>query len=151
MTLKMKADIKQRWIEELRSGRYKQGRGELHRLGTPTRDGDVTEDQFCCLGVLSKMCHEAGATPAEEKVGNVMEYGEPGDTTYLPLDVIKWAGMKFEGRRMYLDSVVEETRGIITYGATPSEDGEINLSIMNDNGSTFEEIADVIEKHVVGV
>jgi hypothetical protein len=149
--LQMDAKIKAQWIEELRSGRYKQGRGELHRLGTPTRDGDVTEDKFCCLGILSKMCHEAGAAPAEEMGDSVMAYGEAGDTAYLPLDVVKWAGMKFEGDRAYPDSPMEETRGIITYGAAPSGDGGINLSLMNDNGSTFDEIADTIEKHIVGV
>lgn len=38
----MKAELKQKWIEALRSGEYKQGRMYL-------RD---TSDRYCCLGVL---------------------------------------------------------------------------------------------------
>ena len=38
----MEASLKAKWIEALRSGKYKQG-----RLALRTRD-----DHFCCLGVL---------------------------------------------------------------------------------------------------
>jgi hypothetical protein len=38
----MKADIKRRWIEALRSGKYEQTTRVLHRAN----------DGFCCLGVL---------------------------------------------------------------------------------------------------
>lgn len=38
----MGADLKAKWVEALRSGKYKQGKGRL-------RD---TDDNFCCLGVL---------------------------------------------------------------------------------------------------
>lgn len=41
----MKADLKAKWIKALRSGRYKQGKAELH----------PTEDTYCCLGVLCKV------------------------------------------------------------------------------------------------
>lgn len=37
----MNAELKTKWLEALRSGKYKQGRGRL-------RQGD----EFCCLGVL---------------------------------------------------------------------------------------------------
>lgn len=39
----MKQEIKERWVAELRSGRYKQGRQAL-------RDHN---NNFCCLGVLA--------------------------------------------------------------------------------------------------
>ncbi len=38
----MNADIKVKWVEALRSGKYRQGIGELR-----SRD-----DKYCCLGVL---------------------------------------------------------------------------------------------------
>jgi len=38
----MNAELKAKWIEALRSGRYKQGRGFLRNAN----------DEFCCLGVL---------------------------------------------------------------------------------------------------
>ena len=38
----MKAEIKQKWLEALRSGSYTQGRNALRS----------SDDSFCCLGVL---------------------------------------------------------------------------------------------------
>lgn len=38
----MDAEIKAKWIEALRSGTYRQGRGKLRSI----------DDEFCCLGVL---------------------------------------------------------------------------------------------------
>jgi hypothetical protein len=37
----MNQEIKQKWVEALRSGKYKQGHGTLKRYG-----------KYCCLGVL---------------------------------------------------------------------------------------------------
>lgn len=39
---RMDAETKAKWIEGLRSGRYKQGKGLLRSLG----------NEFCCMGVL---------------------------------------------------------------------------------------------------
>ena len=41
----MNPEIKQRWVEALRSGKYEQGRGVLREF----RDGKF---HYCCLGVL---------------------------------------------------------------------------------------------------
>ncbi len=43
----MKADVKERWVAALRSGKYKQGQGFLRR---DTVDGVC----HCCLGVLAE-------------------------------------------------------------------------------------------------
>lgn len=40
----MKADLKARWIEALRSGKYQQGEGNLKKDG-----------RLCCLGVLREV------------------------------------------------------------------------------------------------
>lgn len=40
--MKMPPDVKAKWLEALRSGRYKQGQGELRTV----------DNCFCCLGVL---------------------------------------------------------------------------------------------------
>ncbi len=70
----MKADLKRKWVEALRSGKYKQGEGELRR-----------GDAFCCLGVLADV---RGAEWVEDEYG---ELGIPnGDghvlTGALPVD-----------------------------------------------------------------
>lgn len=41
----MDQEVKARWVEALRSGKYKQGQGSLHN----------DEDEFCCLGVLCEI------------------------------------------------------------------------------------------------
>jgi hypothetical protein len=46
----MKAEIKQKWLEALRSGNYKQGTGELCISYTSGRF------EHCCLGVLAEVC-----------------------------------------------------------------------------------------------
>jgi hypothetical protein len=62
----MKPEVKQMWLEALRSGKYKQGKEQL-------RDGD----KFCCLGVL---CELSG-----------LPYLSNDGT--LPSDVMEWAGL----------------------------------------------------------
>lgn len=49
----MKADLKQKWVEALRSGEYEQADGALH---------DARKNSYCCLGVL---CVVVGAKFAE--------------------------------------------------------------------------------------
>jgi hypothetical protein len=62
----MKPEVKQMWLEALRSGKYKQGKRQL-------RDGN----KFCCLGVL---CDLSG-----------LEYR--GSGVHLPDEVMAWAGL----------------------------------------------------------
>ena len=50
----MDEKIKAVWVAALRSGKYKQTFGRLHRSKT-TRMGPAG---YCCLGVLSKACGE---------------------------------------------------------------------------------------------
>lgn len=43
----MKAELKAKWVEALRSGKYQQGTNYLKRTDTPNN-----EPVYCCLGVL---------------------------------------------------------------------------------------------------
>jgi hypothetical protein len=75
-------------------------------------------DKFCCLGVLCDISKQG-----EWKEGHYLNNDE-----YLPEEVMEWAGMKSSS------------------GCFNVKSGR-NLSKLNDNGMTFEEIADIIEKH----
>lgn len=152
MTLYMKADIHAKWMEELRSGKYRQGSGELHYIGYKrSEDGtpEPSDERFCCLGILCKMAADAGAVEAE--IGrSVVAYGGDGETTYLPEQVIEWAGLKYEGERVHTNSNIEESRGILV----ASPDGRVetsSLAVMNDSGVPFDEIADVIKNEIIPV
>jgi len=124
----MNEQIKQKWVNALRSGEYEQCESNLHK-----------NKGFCCLGVLTDIyiqehpgCSwkEYGATLRNKElyyafVGTkTTEYNEE---EYLPVEVVEWADLASENPCVYID-------GIWT-----------NLSDVNDSGWTFEAIANLIE------
>lgn len=118
----MKKKIKKEWVAALRSGDYKQGKGALRR-----------DDTYCCFGVLCELAVAAGVAdrivskrlysygPAGTFPGNYVGAWAAG---FLPSVVSKWAGLGDVG-----DVVV---------------DGN-SLADLNDNGATFQDIANIIE------
>jgi hypothetical protein len=112
MTLNTNAKL---WVDELRSGKYKQGQGYLFNDGC-----------YCCLGVACELYQQkVGDLEIREILDRRLYDGEEG---ILPEKVSKWLGLStMEGD--YFD----EFRGTTT------------LHERNDDGDTFEEIADLIE------
>lgn len=115
----MDQQIKAKWLEALRSGKYQQ-----------TSDNLRNEEGFCCLGVL---CDISGLA---DWVPSVLE---PGTYAYfsaglvLPVEVQEWAGLTLTN-----PDVVQEI----------DEEGEEHwntLTELNDDGYRFAEIADFIE------
>lgn len=76
---KMNPEVKRQWVEALRSGKYKQGRG---RLATP-------EGYYCCLGVLCEI------SPVKGVVDGYGVYYD-GYGHHLPPRVQEWAGLSSE-------------------------------------------------------
>lgn len=72
----MNPDIKAKWIEALRSGKYKQGRGYLRTI-----DGG-----YCCLGVLCDVMDSS-----EWGESNIMSVLYDGHSTSLPGSVRRMA------------------------------------------------------------
>ena len=83
--MKMKQDIKERWVAALRSGGYKQGMGALN-------DG---QGNFCCLGVLCDLAIKEGiqmeVTLDASGVTDVLHYD--GYSGTLPPAVQHWANL----------------------------------------------------------
>ena len=128
----MKAEIKEQWLKDLRSGDFAQVEGTLS-------DGEG----YCCLGVLCEQAVNAGViektpTPDGVKYGNETEFSWGA----LPQPVIDWAG---------LESPDPMVSGLISYedmeGETYTEDTLEHLSSWNDeHHRDFNAIADLIEK-----
>lgn len=110
----MKPEIKARWVEALRSGRYKQGRGALR----------MKDDTYCCLGVLCDLIDPEG-------------WGDVGCLPETP--IYAWSRASEELAYDYLPEDLRDEVGL-------DEEDQSNLTCMNDDGTSFGEIADYIEK-----
>lgn len=118
--------IKQLWVEALRSGDYLRTEGWLN----------VTDEGFCCLGVLCDLAEKAGVVQASDKyAGRHIGYfsDELGREKYdvPPPEVVKWSGLS------------DSNPDVIYHGAT------CTLADLNDNEKlTFDQIATVIEEQL---
>lgn len=123
----MKRELRDRWVAALRSGDFKQGNGFLKREKRfdkrERRFDDVTH---CCLGVL----HEVDGGEWERD-----------DDIYLTLTGESVFITSMTGSRSSRTLMGQLLRGL-------SHTHRCMLTVMNDNGKTFEEIADWIERNV---
>jgi hypothetical protein len=84
-----------------------------------------TDNGFCCLGVLCDLYGKEHNVEWEPGCDNHYEF--QGNNASLSLYVVEWSGLE---------------------GSNPYVDGGKTLSLLNDSGKTFEEIADVIEEQL---
>jgi hypothetical protein len=114
--VKLSPELKQRWVEALRSGQYPQGKGLLKNY----------ESEYCCLGVLCDL-NDPIKWHLGEKDGNTYYIDE---YDVLPLDLCIKTGLN--------------PMGAIP-GLKDKYNQQISLAFLNDNGFTFSQIADIIE------
>jgi hypothetical protein len=133
-----------RWLEALRSGQYMQGKEKLH-----TKDSKGNE-YFCCLGVacnISDLAIQKAITPYT---------GIKSDIT-----VIRYISLN-DARVSSLPEPVKNLFGLKTTSASFEQDyrtraifdcsGHVtSLAALNDNGATFEQIAQIIELRPQGL
>ena len=115
--------VKEKWLEALRSGEYKQVDGFLR----------TRSDGYCCLGVLSQIASDEGVVDQPKEVNGAYRWtNENGasNNMYLLPEVMEWAGLDSHS------------------GSITTEDYHLSLSQKNDEGTPFSEIADLIEKHL---
>lgn len=114
----------QKWVDALRSGKYKQGRAYL-KYG----------NGYCCLGVA---CDISSLSQ--------WDYGDRymGCGVLLPPEVVEWLGVRENDPRLELSGAeckrigleVDDSIGVGLY-----------ISRLNDSGVDFKSIAKVIEDH----
>lgn len=111
----MNADVKKKWLDALRSGKYQQGYGRLR----------TNEGGYCCLGVLCDvLAPEDWVKTEPDNSGQHWEH---------------------KVSRCYLPNSITQQAEIPTCrpGSTLLTEGE--LATLNDKGCGFEEIAQWIE------
>jgi len=122
----MHQHIKQLWVDALRSGEYQQGKDFLRREGN-----------YCCLGVLCDLYDRNQNGPGwNETAEAYMDFDAA-----LPRGVAEWAGVT-TGDEVFV-------RGGEEFDVVITRDGcRCYLSSLNDSGSSFSEIADLIERQL---
>lgn len=139
---KMNPEVKTRWLEALRSGKFKQG---LKSLFSPASSTDVGEGSYCCLGVL---CEIEGALV---RVGDgvhrgvrISEAGVEGDRTeyYRPPAALlqKW------GLSTHFD--VDAVGHLVRMNDGPTRFAIRPVEGLEDRKYTFPEIATWIEENL---
>ena len=76
-------EIKKQWVEALRSGTYKQGKGQLC----------YTEDHFCCLGVLCDISGRGKWTTGKYGASGYSVNKKKSEKDLLPPQIVTWAGL----------------------------------------------------------
>jgi hypothetical protein len=121
----MTPEQKQKWIEALRSGKYKQGRGKLCEKG-----------EYCCLGVLLDVLAPEKWEDVPNKPYAVHSWSDE-EGTELETTGLQMTGM----RAKTMEHLIHLNDG--WDGAVPS--GETQVSI---EAQSFVQIADYIEQNL---
>lgn len=136
----MKAEIKQRWLEALRSGRYAQGEGALKQQ----HDGEE-KPQYCCLGVLCDLhrisTKRVGWTDGGAESDDNFSYFE--EDCFVPEQVARWAGLSAEAE------LADDGDVNVNYRGEATQLSKLNDGVPGEhNRLTFNQIANVIEKQL---
>lgn len=124
----MNENVKRRWVEALRSGKYIQTTGALRAA---RGHGSY---EHCCLGVLCELAAEEGIVETAGSWGYLdpKQRKDVANGMFLPDSVKDWAGLPD------IDPVIE----IAT-------DRVVTLTQLNDTAKiSFEEIAAFIEEYL---
>lgn len=116
------------WIKALRSGEYEQTTGQL-------RD----DKGFCCLGVACDLYaaeHPDAKWNRDVDEDDCVEHTILNEAAVLPTVVRAWLGLK-------------GATGEFVTCATPYQSDA--LAARNDNGATFAQVADLIEREPEGL
>lgn len=146
VVIKMDPERKAQWVAALRSGNFPQGKEQL-------LTGTVEQGSYCCLGVLCELYRRDTGNgewttdgPREENYFEV----EEGDRSWssLPVGVARWAGFVNELDAIPLGAQDPQVRQEIKLPGDLIRTEPIALANLNDSGTPFDEIADLIEEQL---
>jgi hypothetical protein len=129
---KMNPEVKQKWIDALRSDKYEQGSEKLRSV-----------TGYCCLGVLCDLYSQEHNTQWEFRGNDEtnlqhQDYWYFGDQSeFLPESVMNWAELKTPNPNVRGDGADNEDEDNWYYTD--------QLSDINDSGYTFNDLSNLIE------
>lgn len=123
---------RKKWIAALRSGEYKQGRGNLRVVSRK-------QTRHCCLGVACE-------------ISGVKAFSDPRRTADLNgwQSSLRYGFGNGRSERYFMYLPIETQRWLGVLSADPKvalPDGPLALTYLNDCGWSFERIADAIEQY----
>jgi len=130
---KMNTEVKQKWIDALRSGKYDQGSEKLRSV-----------QGYCCLGVLCDLYSQEQDSEwefrgiAETNLQPQDYWYFDGESEFLPESVKEWAGLPAKNPSVRVDVTDDEDDDDWFY----NED----IADLNDSGYTFNELSKLIEQ-----
>ncbi len=117
-----------KWVEALKSGEFKQAQKQLRN-----------DDAYCCLGVACELYRREHESESYWE-GNTFIFGDfNSEESVLPKIVQDWLG------------VTSETCFVDRADSTLPAFHRTELTGLNDEGSTFEQIAAIIESEPEGL
>ena len=131
---------KAEWLQDLRSGKFKQGRKYLHSVD------DQGNENFCCLGLISKRAFEAGICTREKSIfGGGYTYVEldgscSSETGLLP-SIMEWLGLEVRE-----DGKYPQTIEVISCSDVLPTTRRSVIYLNDDLKWDFSQIADAVER-----
>lgn len=123
-----------KFVEALRSKRFRQGHGALHRM----RQGS---DEYCCLGVACEVAIEDGLDLKVSNDGHFVRYGD--EFGHLPISVQAWYGFESENPSLTLVKRLHWWQRLFRKPVTSKR----SAVAANDGlGWNFDHIADAFER-----
>ena len=129
----MNPEIKQKWVDALRSGKYDQGSEKLR-----------SHQGYCCLGVLCDLYSQELNQEWEFRGAFEEENTQPTDNWYfdnasefLPESVREWAGFSLPSPQVRVDVTENDDEDDWFYD---------DIANLNDTGYTFNDLAKIIQE-----
>lgn len=141
----MNTEYKRKWVDALRSGKYRQGVGVLKNAN----------EEYCCLGVLCDILDVGKFLYVKDlnKFSGINTEGNSSGYIFVDKDV----ELEDIANDFSRDFTTSDSLSMYSVGALPMHvkslvglgySEESDLIDMNDNGSSFEEIAEWIETNL---
>lgn len=142
---KMKPEVKEKWLAHLRSGEFIQATGNLKKVPADSVPDEMSWEEplpegvqcaYCCLGVLCEVAvQDSIIDAASQATGSEWGDTDPGDKVYY-YDYFRYANHE--------DLPAQE---VYDYAGVNDAVGSW-LASQNDQGRTFGQIANWIEKYL---